>query len=72
VAFPKHIEINRPKDEYAVVIDLVKMDINKGLAQDKFEMEQPEGTTLQVVGQRPVPEPAAPPATPAKGTTKKK
>ena len=36
VAFPKHIEINRPQDEYGVVIDLVKMDINKGMADDKF------------------------------------
>ena len=31
VPFPKHIEINRPRDEYAVVIDIVKMDINKGV-----------------------------------------
>jgi outer membrane lipoprotein-sorting protein len=60
VAFPKHIEINRPRDEYAVVIDIVKMDINKGVSDDKFVLEQPEGTTLQVVGQAPVPAPAKP------------
>jgi len=53
VAFPKHIEINRPRDEYAVVIDIVKMDINKGVSDDKFVLDQPEGTTLQVVGQAP-------------------
>src|SRR6476646_7631563 len=47
VPFPKHIEINRPRDEYAVVIDVVKMDINKGLGADKFALEQPEGTTTQ-------------------------
>src|ERR1700676_5436196 len=28
VPFPKHIEIERPKDEYGVVITVVKMDIN--------------------------------------------
>jgi hypothetical protein len=75
VAFPKHIEINRPRDEYAVVIDVVKMDINKGLSQDKFVLEQPEGSTLQVVGPDTTPppaSPAAPPAPPAKGRTKKK
>ena len=75
VSFPKHIEINRPRDEYAVVIDVVKMDINKGISQDKFVLEQPEGSTLQVVGPNAVPpaEPsAAPPAPPAKGRTKKK
>lgn len=75
VSFPKHIEINRPRDEYAVVIDVVKMDINKGISQDKFVLEQPEGSTLQVVGPNAVPPaepPAAPPAPPAKGRTKKK
>jgi hypothetical protein len=72
VAFPKHIEINRPKDEYAVVIDVVKMDINKGVSQEKFTLAQPEGSTLQVVGQAPVPSQAPPPAPPAKGRVKKK
>jgi outer membrane lipoprotein-sorting protein len=64
VPFPKHIEINRPRDEYAVVIDIVKMDINKNVTEDKFVLSQPEGTTLRVVGQpaEPVPGPAAPPA----------
>ena len=47
VPFPKHIEINRPKDEYAVVIDVVKMDINKGVSQEKFALAQPEGSTLR-------------------------
>jgi outer membrane lipoprotein-sorting protein len=70
MAFPKHIEINRPRDEYAVVIDIVKMDINKGVSDDKFELDQPEGTTLQVVGQAPAPAPA--PAKPAPPRRKKK
>jgi outer membrane lipoprotein-sorting protein len=67
VSFPKHIEINRPRDEYGVVIDIVKMDINKGVSDDKFVLEQPEGTTLQIVGQPPVTPPkktALPPASP--------
>jgi hypothetical protein len=71
VPFPKHIEINRPRDEYAVVIDIVKMDINTGVGQEKFALEQPEGTTLQVVGQ-PAPSGPAPATPPAKGRTKKK
>jgi hypothetical protein len=53
VPFPKHIEINRPRDEYAVVLDIVKMDINKGIKDDQFVLEQPEGTTLQTVGPPP-------------------
>jgi len=54
VPFPKHIEINRPRDEYATVLDLVKMEINKGIADDQFVLDQPEGTTLQTVGSPPV------------------
>jgi outer membrane lipoprotein-sorting protein len=71
IAFPKHIEINRPRDEYAVVIDIVKMDINKGVGAEKFVLNQPEGTTLQIVGQPPQ-APAAPAAPPDKGSTRKK
>ena len=70
VPFPRHIEINRPRDEYAVVIDIVKMDINKGVTTDKFTLEQPEGTILQVVGQAPT-QPPSPPAPPAKGKKSK-
>jgi outer membrane lipoprotein-sorting protein len=69
VAFPKHIEINRPREEYAMVLDIVKMDINKGIQDDQFVLDQPEGTTVQVVGQPPANAPKiAPP--PAKGSKK--
>jgi len=71
VPFPKHIEINRPRDEYGVVLDIVKMDINKGVGPEKFVLDQPEGTTTQVVGQPPE-KVTTPPAPPAKGRTKKK
>jgi len=49
--FPKHIEIDRPRDEYAVVMDIVKMDINQGVSDDKFVLNQPAGSTLRVLGQ---------------------
>jgi outer membrane lipoprotein-sorting protein len=57
VPFPKHIEINRPRDEYAVVLDIQKMDINKGVSDDKFVLNQPEGTQLQRVGEAASPAP---------------
>ena len=69
VPFPKHIEINWPREESAVVIDIVKMDINKGVSDDKFVLEQPEGTTLQILGQPPAPG-TAKPATLPKGPAK--
>jgi hypothetical protein len=56
VPFPKHIEINRPRDEYAVVLDVTKMDVNAGVRDEQFVLEQPEGTTLQEIG-KPVPPP---------------
>ena len=58
VPFPRHVEINRPRDEYAVVLDVVKMDINKGVSDDKFVLNQPEGTQLQTVGKTSAPVPA--------------
>jgi outer membrane lipoprotein-sorting protein len=75
VPFPKHVEINRPGDEYAVVMEMLKLDINKGVSEDQFVLEQPEGTTLQTVGQAPAPAPAPAqskpkPATPSQGRKK--
>lgn len=64
VPFPKHIEINWYREESAVVIDVVKMDINKGVSDDKFVLDQPEGTTLQILGQPPAPGTAKPTAIP--------
>jgi outer membrane lipoprotein-sorting protein len=49
VPFPKHIDFNRPEDGIGVVLDIVKMDINKGVPDDKFVLTQPEGTKLQIV-----------------------
>jgi len=73
VPFPKHIEIDRPRDEYAVVINILKMDINSGIGDDKFVLERPEGTALQTVGQNPPPAPAEAPAPPPrKGRNRKK
>lgn len=66
--FPKHIEINRPQDEYGVVIDVTKMEINKNIAAEKFVLNQPEGSTLQVIGEPPVPAPPAPPTPPGRRT----
>jgi hypothetical protein len=53
VPFPKHVDFNRPQDGIGVVLDIAKMDINKGIADDKFNLTQPEGTKLQVVGSQP-------------------
>ena len=48
--FPKEIQINRPRDEYGIVLNVLKLDANKPLTDEQFALEQPEGTTLQVLG----------------------
>ena len=53
VPFPRHVEINRPIDEYGVVLDVQKMDINKGVSDDKFVLRQPQGSKLQQLGESP-------------------
>jgi outer membrane lipoprotein-sorting protein len=60
VAFPSGIDINRPVDGYGVVMTVTQMEANKTLSQDKFVLPQPEGTQLQVIGQKPAPVAAAP------------
>jgi outer membrane lipoprotein-sorting protein len=52
VPFPKHIEIHRPREEYGATIDIIKMDINKGVSDDKVVLTRPEGTVLKVIGQK--------------------
>jgi len=50
VMFPAHIDINRPKDGFGVVFDVVEMQMNLNLTDDKFVLNQPEGSQLQVIG----------------------
>ena len=71
VPFPKVIDINRPKDEYGVVLTVVKAEINKPITDEKFVLQQPEGTTLQVLGEKPS-QPVPQPATGASASRQKK
>ena len=48
--FPGHIDINRPKDGYGVVMDVMDVKMNVHLGDDKFVLAQPDGTTLQTIG----------------------
>jgi len=44
----------------------------KGVSEEKFALAQPEGSTVQTVGQPPVPGQQPPPAPPTKGRVRKK
>lgn len=49
VLFPAHIDLNRPKDGYGVVMDVIDMKMNKAMTDEQFVLAQPEGTQLQVI-----------------------
>ncbi len=59
IPFPKHVVVDRPKDEYGVIVDIVKMDINKGVKDEQFTLARPEGSILQLIGSDPVPVPSS-------------
>lgn len=50
VRFPKRVDVNRPQDEYGVVMTVVKMDINKPITNDKFALERPAGVQVTMLG----------------------
>ncbi|MGD1070560.1 MAG: hypothetical protein ABSB15_10505 [Bryobacteraceae bacterium] len=50
VLFPAHIGLNRWKDGYGVVMDIVDMKMNLALTDDKFVLNQPEGSKLKLIG----------------------
>lgn len=50
VSFPETIDINRPKDGYGVVMTMIKLEMNTPTPNEKFVLEQPEGSQLQLIG----------------------
>ena len=49
VPFPSHIDINRRMDEYGVVIEVVRMNMNRQIAPTQFDLPQPEGVKVRVI-----------------------
>ena len=46
VSFPSRIEIYRPQEEYDITLNLLKVDINKPIADDQFVLAQPAGAEV--------------------------
>jgi outer membrane lipoprotein-sorting protein len=46
VDFPWQIEIARPLEEYDITLNIVKLDLNQSLPDDKFILEQPAGAEV--------------------------
>jgi outer membrane lipoprotein-sorting protein len=49
VNFPSQITINRPKEEYSIVLTIEKLEINKPLTDDQFALQQPPGVQVKVL-----------------------
>jgi outer membrane lipoprotein-sorting protein len=46
IEFPWQIEIARPQEEYDITLNIVKIDLNQPLPDDKFQLEQPPGAEV--------------------------
>jgi outer membrane lipoprotein-sorting protein len=46
IQFPWQIEIARPQEEYDITLNIVKLQLNQPLADDKFLLEQPPGAEV--------------------------
>ena len=49
--FPKQIEIERPQEEYDITLNMVKLELNKPLKDDQFDLQQPAGAEVVRLGQ---------------------
>jgi outer membrane lipoprotein-sorting protein len=46
VTFPATIGIERPKENYDITLNMLKLEINKPLTDDQFALEQPPGAEV--------------------------
>jgi outer membrane lipoprotein-sorting protein len=46
IEFPWQIEIARPQEEYDITLNIVKLELNQPLPDDKFILEQPSGAEV--------------------------
>jgi outer membrane lipoprotein-sorting protein len=44
--FPSTIEIERPRENYDIILSIIKLEINKALTNDQFALEQPPGADV--------------------------
>src|SRR5437868_5449501 len=62
VDFPSVINIDRPQEEYSIVLSVVKITFNEPLRDDQFVLAQPPGSQLVRLDVEPPPRQAAPAA----------
>ena len=50
VSFPSHIEIVRPQEEYTIGLKIVSLKLNTAFKPDQFELAQPAGAEIKILG----------------------
>jgi outer membrane lipoprotein-sorting protein len=51
VSFPAQVVITRPIEGYDITLSMVKLELNRALTNDQFELEQPAGADVVHLGQ---------------------
>ncbi len=51
IEFASTIEIERPQEDYDIVLSMVKLELNKALKDEQFALEQPAGAEVVRLGQ---------------------
>jgi len=51
IEFPSTIEIERPQEDYDILLSMVKLELNKPLKDEQFALEQPVGAEVVHLGQ---------------------
>ena len=49
--FPSTIQIERPRENYDITLNMLKLEFNKTLTDDQFALEQPTGAVVVHLGQ---------------------
>ena len=52
-SFPATVEIERPRENYDITLNILKLDVNKPLTNDQFSLDQPPGAEVVHVGAKP-------------------
>ncbi len=53
IQFPSQIEIRRPREEYDIVLSVVKLQLNGALTDEQFALAQPPGAEVKHLGEPP-------------------
>lgn len=51
ISFPTQTEIERPQEAYDITLNILKLELNKPLTDDQFDLQQPSGAEVVHLGE---------------------